>query len=108
MEAQRSGFHGEEKAPLRRLSAAVRGICVPGDGAGIIGTREAGTGFARTSVLPQAKPRRKGEFISPAQVKSKGSPWKPSEAGSMGRKKPHCDGLVRQCVEYVCRETGLE
>ena len=23
-------------------------------------------------------------------------------------KKPHCDGLVRQCVEYVCRETGLE
>lgn len=23
-------------------------------------------------------------------------------------KKPHCDGLVRQCVEFVCRETGLE
>lgn len=23
-------------------------------------------------------------------------------------KKPHCDGLVRQCVDFVCRETGLE
>ena len=23
-------------------------------------------------------------------------------------KKPHCDGLVRQCVEFVCQETGLE
>ena len=23
-------------------------------------------------------------------------------------RKPHCDGLVRQCVEFVCRETGLE
>lgn len=23
-------------------------------------------------------------------------------------KKPHCDGLVRQCVEFVCRETGLD
>ena len=23
-------------------------------------------------------------------------------------KKPHCDRMVRQCVEFVCRETGLE
>ncbi len=23
-------------------------------------------------------------------------------------KKPHCDGLVRRCLEFVCRETGLE
>ena len=23
-------------------------------------------------------------------------------------KKPHCDGLVRWCVEYICGETGLE
>ncbi len=23
-------------------------------------------------------------------------------------RKPHCDGLVRQCVDFVCRETGLE
>ena len=23
-------------------------------------------------------------------------------------RKPHCDGLVRWCVEYVCQETGLE
>ena len=23
-------------------------------------------------------------------------------------KKPHCDRLVRQCLEFVCRETGLE
>ena len=23
-------------------------------------------------------------------------------------RKPHCDGLVRWCVDYVCRETGLE
>lgn len=23
-------------------------------------------------------------------------------------KKPHCDRLVRQCVEFVCREAGLE
>ena len=29
-------------------------------------------------------------------------------SGFHGEEKPHCDGLVRQCVEYVCRETGLE
>ena len=23
-------------------------------------------------------------------------------------RKPPCDGLVRQCVDFVCRETGLE
>ena len=23
-------------------------------------------------------------------------------------RKHHCDGLVRQCVDFVCRETGLE
>ena len=23
-------------------------------------------------------------------------------------KKPHCDRMVRQCVDFVCRETGLE
>ena len=23
-------------------------------------------------------------------------------------RKPHCDGLVRWCVEFVCRETGLD
>ena len=23
-------------------------------------------------------------------------------------KKPHCDRMVRQCVEFVCKETGLE
>ena len=23
-------------------------------------------------------------------------------------RKPHCYGLVRQCVDFVCRETGLE
>ena len=23
-------------------------------------------------------------------------------------KNPHCDRMVRQCVEFVCRETGLE
>ena len=23
-------------------------------------------------------------------------------------KKPHCDRMVRQCVEFVCQETGLE
>ena len=23
-------------------------------------------------------------------------------------RKPHCDRVVRQCVEFVCRETGLE
>ena len=23
-------------------------------------------------------------------------------------KKPHCDRMVRECVEFVCRETGLE
>ena len=22
-------------------------------------------------------------------------------------KKPHCDRMVRQCVDYVCQETGL-
>ncbi len=22
-------------------------------------------------------------------------------------KKPHCDRMVRQCLEFVCRETGL-
>ena len=30
----------------------------------------------------------------------------PQERGE--EKKPHCDGLVRQCVDFVCRETGLE
>ena len=24
------------------------------------------------------------------------------------QKKPHCDRMVRQCVEFVCQETGLE
>ena len=23
-------------------------------------------------------------------------------------KKPHCDRMVRQCVDFVCQETGLE
>ena len=23
-------------------------------------------------------------------------------------KKPHCDRMVRLCVDFVCRETGLE
>ena len=23
-------------------------------------------------------------------------------------KKPHCDRMVQQCVDFVCRETGLE
>lgn len=23
-------------------------------------------------------------------------------------KKPHCDGVVYRCVDYVCQETGLE
>ncbi len=23
-------------------------------------------------------------------------------------RKPHCDGLVRWCVDYLCEETGLE
>lgn len=23
-------------------------------------------------------------------------------------KKPHCDRMVRQCLEFVCQETGLE
>ena len=23
-------------------------------------------------------------------------------------RKPHCDGIVRWCVDYVCQETGLE
>ncbi len=52
------------------------------------GTPEGGTGFARTSVLPEAKPWRKGEFISPAQVKlQKGAPIGAQRSGSNGEKR---------------------
>jgi len=52
----------------------------------------------RTSVLPQAKPWRKGEFTSPAQIKSNGVPIGPDRWGADDRSGHRRPGVSVRAV----------